>query len=284
MEYRQVRRGWVLAAALASASVANAESPHGAPGDAAIGAATRAIIEHAATRRLILLGESHGTREIPDLVHALAAGYVRLEPVIVALEMPHGEQASLDAYLRSDGGMDARAILRARTFWTRRDDQHDGRRSEDMLDLIEDVRRLRMEGHDVALLAYDMNPDTPRIDRDARDRFMARVIRTAYGSLPHGRVLVLGGNVHAMLERPLHAPPQMQTPMGAHLRDLLPVSVRIGAGRGQSWACIGSRRCGPVAADRSPRKTGPHPMPHTFGVMLERFTVARLIGAPPATN
>lgn len=284
MEYGQAWRGWVFAAALALASVANAESPHGAPGDTTIGAATQAIIEHAGTRRLILLGESHGTREIPDLVHALAAEYARREPVVVALEMPHGEQASLDAYLRSDGGMDARTTLPARAFWTRHDDQHDGRRSEDMLDLVEDVRRLRAIGHDVALLAYDMNPDAPRIDRDARDRFMARVIRTAYGSLSHGRVLVLGGNVHAMLERPSNAPPQMQTPMGAHLRDLLPVSVRIGAGRGQSWACIRPRPCGPVAADHSPRKTGPHPMPHTFGVMLERFTVARLIGAPPATN
>lgn len=150
-----------------------------------------------------------------------------------------------------------------------------------MLDLIEDMRRLRAAGRDIAVLAYDMNPDTPRADAGARDRVMAQTVRAGHAALPRGRLLVLGGNVYAMLERPSYAPPQMPTPMGAHLRDLAPASVRIGAGRGRSWACFGARPCGPLAADRSPGRTGPQPLPYTFGVMLERFTLARLIGAGP---
>lgn len=74
----------------------------------------------------------------------------------------------------------------------------------------------------------------------------------------------------------------MPTPTGAFLRDLAPASVRIGAETGHSWACRRPAPCGPVPADDMPRVTGPQPMPYTFGVMLERFTVARLIGASPS--
>lgn len=277
------RRGLRWAACMTVAMVfAVRASP--ASGDAGIATAAQAIREHVGSRRLVLLGESHGTREIPDLVEALATGYAQDGPVIVGLEVAYGEQASLDAYLASDGSAQARAALRSRAYWTKPDDQHDGRRNEDMLDLIEAMRRLRADGQDVALLAFDMKADTPRNDHDARNRFMAQVVRSAVDALPHGRVLVLVGHVHAMLERPSYAPPQMPTPTGVFLRDLGPASIRIGAKTGQSWACIRPAPCGPVPADTTPRRTGPHPPPYTFGVMLERFTIARLMGASSATN
>lgn len=104
MRHKHGWRGWALAAGLALTLVAHAKLPTGAPDDAGIEAATQAIVGHAGTRRLILLGESHGTREIPDLVHALAAAYAPKGPVLLGLEIPHGEQLALDAYLRSDGG------------------------------------------------------------------------------------------------------------------------------------------------------------------------------------
>lgn len=282
MERRTRWCGWMLCMALAACAMSAMADPRGAD-DAGVAAAAQAIREHAGDRRLVLLGESHGTREIPDLVEVLAAEYAQDGPVVVGLEVAYGEQAALDAYLRSDGGTQARAVLRSRAYWTRHDDQHDGRRNEDMLDLIESVRRLRAQGHDVALLAFDMNADTPRRDDDARNRFMAHVVRSAVQALPRGRVLMLAGHVHAMLERPSYAPPQMPTPTGVFLRDLGPASIRIGAKTGQSWACFASSPCGPVPADRSPRVTGPHPLPHTFGVMIERFTIARLIGASPSS-
>lgn len=284
MEGRRQWFGWIAGVAMALAFAAHAESPAPGGDDSGVGSAARAIRGHAGERRLVLLGESHGTREIPDLVETLATGYAQDGPVLVGLEVAYGEQASLDAYMASDGGAQARAALRERAYWTRHDDQHDGRRSEDMLDLIESMRRLRAGGRDVALLAFDMNPDTPRRDGDARNRFMAQVVRSGVRALPRGRVLILAGHVHAMLVRPSYAPPQMPTPTGVFLRDLDPASIRIGAKTGQSWACITPRPCGPVPADRSPRRTGPHPLPHTFGVMLERFTVARLMGASSATH
>lgn len=275
--------GWTRAAQRVLAALALAvafASPAGAtptPDDAGIDAATTALLAHAGERRLVLLGESHGTREIPDFVHALVARDSARRPVLLALEIPHPEQLSLDAYMRSDGGPVARAALRGRAFWQRDDEHHDGRRSEDMLDLVDDLRRLRADGRDVALLAYDIAPEAPRVDGDTRDRFMARIVRAAHDALPRGRVVVLGGNVHAMLARPSYAPAEMQVPMGAHLRDLDPASVRIGARGGQSWIMRDGRGQA-IDADRIERN-GAMAMPYTFGVSLDRFTVARLIGA-----
>lgn len=272
------RIGCVIALAVAVlAGLVHARMPAASAHDGGIDDAVRTVQMHAAARRLVLLGESHGTRETPDFVHALVAADSASGPVVLALEIPHHEQRSLDAYLRSAGDAVARARLRNRPFWTRSDVHHDGRRSEDMLDLVEDIRRLRAYGRDVALLAYDTAPDAPRRDRDARDRFMAQVVRAAHDALPRGRVLVLGGNVHAMLERPAYAPPEMQTPMGVHLRDLQPASVRIGARGGHSWVVRDGR--GRTAPADHIERNGPLPSPYTYGVSLDRFSVARLIGA-----
>jgi hypothetical protein len=95
------------------------------------------------------------------------------------------------------------------------------------------------------------------------------------------RLLVLGGNVHAMLERPADAPAQMQAPMGRYLRDLDPVSVRITARSGDFWACPAPRRCGPLATDGARAKSGPMSGEYTYQVVLPRFHVGRLIGAAP---
>lgn len=230
--------------------------------------------------RLQLLGEFHGTREIPRLVTALVERESARGPVLLGLEIPHGEQASLQAYLDSDGDGAARRALRQRPWWTRSDDQHDGRRSEDMLALIESIRRLRASGRDVALLAYDVPPDAPRTDQDMRDASMARRIRAAHAALPGGYVVVLAGNVHAMLERPADAPPQMPQSMGSHLRDLSPMSIRITAREGAFWACPGGKGCGPSSADGHDARTGPSDGAYNYLVVLPRFTVAQLIGMP----
>jgi hypothetical protein len=52
---------------------------------------------------MVLVGDMHGTREIPtfvgDLVETLAADH----HVVLGLEIPAGETPSLDAYLASPG-------------------------------------------------------------------------------------------------------------------------------------------------------------------------------------
>lgn len=246
-------------------------------------AAAHAIARHVGDRRLVLLGETHGTQEIPPLVAALLAHWSAERPVVLALEVLRDEHGALAAYMESDGSAAARSALRARPWWIRHDDRNDGRRSEDMLDLIESMRRLRVQGRDVALLAYDVPYDPA--DRDARDRAMAQAVRRAHDALPGGRVVMLTGNVHAMLERPAWAPAMMAQPAGSWLRDLGPASVRIDAGAGAYWGCpYGAPRCGPQPAGHAPPASGPSQGAYTFHAVLPRFTPARLVAPASAPD
>lgn len=196
------------------------------------------IRQYAGGHRILVLGEFHGTRETPLLVRQLVDDYSRDgTPVLLALELPRAENPTLREYLASDGGAAARKRLHGRAFWTVHDDQHDGRRSRDMLALIEDLRALKAQGRVIDVVGYDV--DNSDGGNQARDDRMAAELRRLYRRLPDGaRMLVLTGNVHAMLQRPAGAPPEMQTqPMASLLRDLDMYSVRLGALRGQAWAC-----------------------------------------------
>jgi erythromycin esterase-like protein len=230
-------------------------------------------------QRLLLLGEMHGTREIPQLTGDVVERLSRSEPLLLALEIHASEHRSLAAYLHGDGSPAQREALRRRPYWSVPASRNDGRRSEDMLDLVEQVRSLRALGRDVAIL-----PFVNGLPRGAgwRDRAMAACLRHAWNALPNGRMLVLTGNVHAMRLRPAYAPPQMQTPMAVDLQDLQPYSIDIAAQAGEYWACPSSG-CGP-----QPVKPGAEggrldeAEAYDYRLVLPRFTAARPV-APEAS-
>lgn len=210
--------------------------------DPAIAQAAAHIVEQAGSHRLIVLGELHGTSEIPALAGALVAHYAAAGVVTLALEVPHDEQPALDRYLDSDGGVDAWRALATTPFWQVSDDQHDGRRSVAMRQLIEHVRALRSQGHSVAVLAHDVSgTEALAHDHHWRDTQMAANLRAAIERTP-GTVLVLTGNVHAMRTRPAWAPAELQlAPMTSQLRDLEPFAVNLTGASGQFWGCLEGR-------------------------------------------
>ena len=214
------------------------------------------IRQHAGEHRLLVLGEFHGTRETPLLVRQLVDDYSRNGPVLLALELPRAENPVLRDYLESDGGARARRHLHGRAFWTVRDDQHDGRRSRDMLAMIEGLRVLKAQGRVIEVVGYDVNASSG--GNQTRDDFMAAELRRLYRGLPdNARMLVLTGNVHAMLRRPEGMPPEMQRrPMASQLRDLDIYSVRLGALRGQAWACADRCMARPLPEQVAPRLRG----------------------------
>ena len=230
----------------------------------------------AGPHRLILLGEMHGTREIPPLVGHLVRSYAKQGPVVLGVEIDATQAKPLDTYLDSDGSAAARAALLADRYWHKPADQSDGRRNLDLIDMIEYLRALKAEGSEVSILPFD-NPPSGSIDTQARDKAMAGRIRAAFQALPSGRLLVLSGKVHAMLAKPGYAPPEMQDPMGSYLRDLDPWSVDIAAQAGEFWACAGTT-FGPTAVTGVYRESG-RVDDGTFNlrVVLPKFSVARLI-------
>lgn len=86
--------------------------------------------------RIVVVGERHGTKEIPGFVAALACtALVDGRAVTLALEMPSSETDRLESYLASDGGATARSRLVTSPFWHR--PLQDGRSSAAMVDLLE---------------------------------------------------------------------------------------------------------------------------------------------------
>jgi hypothetical protein len=146
---------------------------------------------------ILLLGELHGTAESPAFVGnavclALAAG----RPVTVALEIWREEEARIDAFLASSGAAADRAALFDSSFW--RDRYQDGRRSEAMAGLLDDLRRWRHDGWPVrvALLDRQVNGSGQERDRAMADRLQS----ISAAALP-GLVITLTGNLHNRLSR-----------------------------------------------------------------------------------
>ena len=255
----------LLAAVLAGSTVAE-ENPWTQ--------AARQMHEAAESQRLIVVGEMHGTLEIPKVMRALVMQAADTAPVVLALEVSRAEHAVMREYLSSDGDTASREHLLASGWWRVPADRHDGRRTEAMLELIEAIRQLRVHGADVALLPYDVA--VPTGDSGARDRAMADRLRSAFSALPHGRLIVLTGNVHAMKFKPDYCP-QCQTPMTAHLRDLSPYSIEISARGGAFHGCLPGG-CGPVPVTPNTRQSGAVGQndddPFDYRIVLPSFTPA----------
>ncbi|MFL6586127.1 MAG: calcium-binding protein [Luteimonas sp.] len=238
------------------------------------------LVRESGDHRLVVLGEMHGTREIPLLAGDLVERWSTSGPVLLALEIPAREHPALREAVTGCGTDALIDSLRQRSWWALPPEESDGRRSEDVLSLVQRIGALRGEGRDVAILAFD-----PRGQRcfelDNCEAAMAHVLRRAYDALPRGRILVVTGNLHAMRKRPPNAPalfPQM--PMTAHLRDLAPVSIDISAARGAFWACMDDGPCRTTTADNLPRAAGPqsNDAPYAYRLVLPAFTPIRQVG------
>lgn len=178
--------------------------------------------------RVVVLGELHGTNELPAAVaDAAADADVALW---VGLEIPNDEQARLDAYLASAGDDAASAALLDGPFWQGRD----GRSSVAMAALIDRIRELRTGGADIELGAFDASTTSTATERD---RAMADAVESAVR--PDRAALVLVGSVHALLsEPPFEIEPGFE-PMAMLLleRGVDLVSLRGAYGGGEAWNC-----------------------------------------------
>jgi len=247
-----------------------------APTTTAIDLLAEAIADH----RLVLLGEIHGTREIPALVGTLVEREsARGGKVILALEIVTQDQAGVDRYLRSSGSAADRKALLSGAHW--REPMHDGRDSVAMFELIERVRRLRAQGRDVAIAFFDPG------NVDDRNLGMADNLRAVASGAPDARLLVLTGNVHAMTAAPpwemFDGGKRIEPPMtaGRLLADLRPFSIDIAAAIGDAWNCTGVCGVHPVhprdARGAVPRLEFQAPQDSAWdaSLLLPRFSASR---------
>ena len=199
------------------------------------------------TAPLVLVGEIHGTSEIPAtfgrLICQAAAGR-RGETVLAGLEVLSSAQSAIDVFLASDGSASAAQALLAQEFWQR--EYQDGRSSKAMFSLLDEIRRLRMAGLKVEVRALDpVRFDSP----SGRDAAMAAALVDAIETLRPAQTLVLVGNVHS---RTLNGYPwdanAAYVPLGALLRarygDLIALDIKNSGG--SAWICMSAdaKECG----------------------------------------
>jgi hypothetical protein len=144
------------------------------------------------SKKFVIMGERHGTAEIPPLFGDLVCLAALSSPIVVGLEMETDQQQSLDAYMASTGGQaDIHALLQERHWRSR-----DGRASEAMFHLIENLRRLRQAGRRLLVLAFMRSADSP----EGRELGMALAWKDGLAAHPTAKLLALVGSVHAERE------------------------------------------------------------------------------------
>jgi hypothetical protein len=182
---------------------------------------------------VMLLGELHGTREVPRFV-ALGACQVasRGTPVTVGVEMPVEDQERVRRFIASAGTENDHALLMESPFW--RSPYPDGRSSEAVVQLLEQLRWLRAQGLDVEVFVFDH----PELQGEAREAAMARSVLSQVEAGPERFFLIVTGNIHPRT-RPGVPWDLGYRPMGYLLARRLPflVSLDVAFDSGTAWNC-----------------------------------------------
>ena len=190
----------------------------------------------------LILGELHGTREVPAFAANLVCEATGTTETVLALEIPHTEQARIDAFLASSGDAKARADLLIGDFWDF--PMQDGRRSEAMFSLIEAARRMRGHGAPLKIVAFDS--DAPP---DVRDAEMGQRLAAARQHDPRALFVVVTGDVHASREPDAAFVPRAVSFAGLTGPHRI-VSLALKHSGGRAWVC--TDRCGPHDAAGTP--------------------------------
>jgi hypothetical protein len=149
-------------------------------------AVERPLLELAEHCGVLLFGELHGTREVPEVVADLLPKLKVLGYGGLALEAPRNQHAALVEWA------EGRAI-QPPPFWAQ--PSRDGRGTIEMLGLVRTARALGLH-----LVCFDQSPDQPARNWSERDEWMARNLLEAWSAGRAGqRVVGICGSLHARL-------------------------------------------------------------------------------------
>ncbi|WNG60896.1 ChaN family lipoprotein [Archangium gephyra] len=182
---------------------------------------------------VMLLGELHGTQEVARFV---AQGACQTAsngtPVTVGLELPVENQQRVATFIRSAGSEDDWLKLMEAPFW--RNPYQDGRSSEAMANLLEQLRQLRAQGLDVDAFVFDH----PGLKGQEHEDAMAATVLSRVRQAPGRFFLVMTGNIHA---RSIIGLPwdNIYRPMGVLLSGKVEslLSLDMAYNSGSAWIC-----------------------------------------------
>ena len=208
--------------------------------------AARAIACDVNGRPLLIVGDFHGSNEIPGFVAQLITDASARRPVRLGLEMESFEQWPIQVYMASKGTAADRATLLHDDFWT----VGDGRTSQAIVRLIERARELREAGRDVEV--FTTIPEYPgdAVIKEAggvnayRSAGMAQAIhsKVRHGAA-HPLVIAFMGNAHSAYAGPARS---SEATVTERLVSDSPYIVNLDLQGGSAWGCA-SDGCGPHA-------------------------------------
>ena len=201
-------------------------------------------------QQIVLVGEVHGTKEMPEFTSGLVCSLLKDgRSVILAVERFAEEQEHLQRYIESEGTAADRSALLGVHMWVSR--WQDGRSSEAMFALVEDIRKLRKSGQRVGILAIQKldNLKVPMTEAESaplsfadniiysriNDRAMADNVLAASVLYRNYTVVGLVGRGHPSTKKGSSRDADY-LPMGNVLSSMTPVFI-IGVrhGGGEAW-------------------------------------------------
>ncbi|RUO93309.1 hypothetical protein D7Y11_10180 [Corallococcus sp. AB018] len=278
--------------------VAKAPEAESAPAFTECGAPILGLKAQAKAGGVMLLGELHGTQEVPRFIAQSACQLTGVgTPVSVGLELPVENQARITTFLQSQGREEDWLKLMEAPFW--RSPYPDGRGSEAVANMLEQLRQLRARGLDVAVFVYDH----PKLTGQQREQALAATVLKEVESGPARFHLVVSGNIHPRTAKGLPWDKQYQ-PMGRLLAARLKhvVALDVAYDSGSAWICAPDERsrkldCGVKETkgkdngDRffvhvwdSPNKDGYHGVFYVGRVTASAPAISKGLGRPGADD
>lgn len=243
-----------------------------------------AVLEDAlASNAILVFGDTHGTQEIPQFVGRVVDTIARRKPVVLAMEIPHEQDAALARFVRGPGDAAAREALLKEPFWQA--EYQDGRRSTAMLALIESIRVLRAGGANVDLFAFDVEAG-PGVSDRARDRGMADKILALRSRRPDAAIVAYVGSLHAVRGSVDFDPDKRWMARWLIDAGVPVVSLAPRHREGSAWICTDAdaSHCGPKRlGTRDDHTPGIHLDPTPDGNFDGYFGVGTVSAAAPAT-
>ncbi|RKH04343.1 hypothetical protein D7V97_25425 [Corallococcus sp. CA053C] len=187
---------------------------------------------------VMLLGELHGTQEVPRFIAQSVCQLVTSgTPVSVGLELPVENEERVKHFLQSQGQEADWLKLMESPFW--RSPYPDGRGSEAVANMLEQLRQLRAQGLDVAVFVYDH----PKLTGQQREEALAATVLSHVKAEPQRFHLVMSGNVHSRTAQGLPWDKGYQ-PMGrllkAQLKDVTALDMAYDSG--SAWICAADQK------------------------------------------
>lgn len=210
----------------------------------------------ASDNNLLMFGELHGTQEMPAYVASVLCFLsTDIKPIKLGIEYLPDQLPYLIKYIDSSGTRQDKEALVFNPYWSAK--YQDGRTSQAMFELVDQVRLLRKSGHDVSLFVFDNQLE------QNRDKAMAEMVIAELSKDPDVFHMLITGNIHSQMKKGVPWNSSLET-MGTYLSKLNTkiTSVLLTHSGGEAWICTPD--CKTTSLKESKTKT----------VMIGRLAVA----------